>query len=61
MKIYSIYKTLINTIIKSGFGIAKTAPTMIKNCFNIIQSVFLRAGDRPSAKAFGASGSQVSP
>jgi hypothetical protein len=61
MKISSIYKTLIKTVIKSGFGIAKTTPTMIKNCFDIIQRVFLRAGDRPNAKAFGASGSQVSP
>jgi hypothetical protein len=61
MKIYSIYKTLINTVIKSGFGNAKTTPTMIKNCFDIIQGVFLRAGERPNAKAFGASGSQVSP
>ena len=48
-------------VIKSSFGIAKTTLTMIKNCFDIIQKVFLRAGDRPNAKAFGASGSQVSP
>jgi hypothetical protein len=61
MKISSIYKTLINTVIKSGFGIAKTTSTIIKNRFSIIQVAFLRAGDRPNAKAFGASGSQVKP
>src|ERR1700749_1240680 len=61
MKISSIYKTLINTVIKCGFGIAKTTSTTIKNCCNIIQGAFLRAGERPNAKAFGASGSQVSP
>ena len=61
MKISSIYKTLINTAIKSSFGNAKTISTTIKSGFNIIQRVFLRAGNRPNAKAFGASGSQVSP
>jgi hypothetical protein len=48
-------------VIKSSFGIAKTTSTTIKKCFNIIQRVFLRVGERPNAKAFGASGSQVSP
>jgi hypothetical protein len=61
MKISSIYKTRLNAVIKTSFAYVQTAPTIIKNSFNIIQRVFLKAGERPNAKAFGASGSQVSP
>lgn len=61
MKISSIYKKLINTVIKSSFDNSKTLLAYIQNGHIIIQMAFLIAGDRPNAKAFGASGSQVSP
>jgi hypothetical protein len=61
MKIYSIFKTLTNTVIKSSFGNAKTTSMSLKNRVIILQRKFLRSGDRPNAKAFGASGSQVKP
>lgn len=43
MKIYSIYKTLINPRMKNSFGIAKTRLAYIQNSHSIIQWVFLRA------------------
>jgi hypothetical protein len=61
MKITSIYKTFINAAIKRSFGIAKIALKYIQNSLYVFQRTFLKQGERPNAKAFGASGSQVSP
>jgi hypothetical protein len=59
--IYSIYKTHLNLAVKSSFGVAKILLNDKQNSRGIIQRIFLRQGDRPNAKAFGASGSQVTP
>lgn len=56
-----IYKIYINVYIKRSFRNVKTLLAYIKNSFYALQRAFLRAGDRPNAKAFGASGSQVTP
>lgn len=61
MKIYSIYKTLMNILIKRSFCIAKTMIQLMENSLDAFQKAFLSAGDRPNEKSFGASGSQAMP
>lgn len=61
LKIITIYKIVIYVCAKRSFRYAKTLLTCMKNSLNTAQGAFLRAGERPNAKAFGASGSQVSP
>jgi hypothetical protein len=61
MKIYSIYKTLINSAIKHSFYISKTIAQLMKNSPYSTQKAFLSAGLRPNENSFGASGSQAMP
>jgi hypothetical protein len=60
-KIISTYRAAICACIKSSFGIAKTRLSHIENSISCMHSTLIKAGERPNATAFGASGSQVSP